>query len=118
MPENLEEIGDFAFETSGISGALVIPNSVINIGDSAFSVTRITSITFGNGVRTIGDQAFQLCEDLEGELYIPDNVENIGIYAFDLNPGQTNKITSISISKNTKYEQYAFDDRPTPTIRP
>ncbi len=118
LGNNIEEIGAAAFSScSNLTGELIIPDSVVTIDFDAFSFTALTSISFGTGLRTIGNTAFGMCENLEGELYIPDNVESIGEEAFDLNPGQTNKITSISIGKNTKYEATSFSDRPTPTVR-
>lgn len=73
--------GDYSAMTS-----LVIPGTVTNIGDSAFSsCTGLTNLTIEAGVKTIGDSAFFGCTALtcgEDGLYIPDSVTSIGNNAF------------------------------------
>ena len=69
---------------SGLTGSLVIPNSVGYIGEGAFencigfqgTLTLSTSLTY------IGDIAFRFCSGFTGDLNIPDSVTEIGYGAF------------------------------------
>ena len=59
-----------------------IPDSVISIGDRAFSGYRsLSSIVIPNSVTSIGDRAFFCCPSLSS-IVIPDSVTNIGEGAF------------------------------------
>ena len=117
LPNNLIIIGPVAFGNTKISGELVIPDNVTEIGFLAFAELSITSLRIGNNVRNIREQAFAYCVNLSGELFIPDSVVEIGDYAFVNGGSAPNKITNISISKNTIYDTHTFEDRPTPVIR-
>ena len=64
--------------------AIVIPNSVTEIGDGAFSGSGLTGVTLGRGVKTIGYGAFN--SNQLRSIVIPDNVETIGGDAFSRNP--------------------------------
>lgn len=105
LPNNLNSIGNNAF--SGCSGLteLNIPASVTSIGDDAFkdctsltstvlnndycvsrfknvfSNTKINSIVLGDGVTTIGNNAFSGYSGLT-EINLPATVTSIGDYAF------------------------------------
>ena len=120
LPTGLSEIGDGAFFSSSISGNLTIPNSVIGIGHRTFERTNITTISFGSGLEGIGQSAFAYCNNLAGELYIPDGVKNIGRLAFYFD-GLDSKITSVSIPSTVSYVSsgvYAtFYGRVSPTVR-
>ena len=120
LPTGLKEIGDGAFFSSGISGNLIIPNSVVGIWHRAFERTNITTISFGSVLEGIGQSAFAYCNNLAGELYIPDRVKNIGRMAFYFD-GLDSKITSISIPSTVSYvssgEYATFYGRVSPTIR-
>lgn len=59
----------------------VIPNSVVEIGESAFSGTGISKINLPNGLQKIDDYAFFLCSKLQS-LTIPSSVTEIGTKAF------------------------------------
>jgi hypothetical protein len=56
---------------------------VTAIGTSAFeSHTLLTKLTLPNTLTKIGDAAFQYCQNIEGELEIPNSVTVIGYGAF------------------------------------
>ena len=60
----------------------VIPSSVTNIDDSAFSCCRsLSEIVIPSSVTSIGDSAFLWCSSLS-EIVIPSSVTSIGDYAF------------------------------------
>jgi PKD repeat protein len=66
----------------GKTGSVTIPDSVTEIGTSAFqSCISITSVTIPDSVTTIGNSAFSGCSALT-TVTIPDSVTSIGIYAF------------------------------------
>jgi hypothetical protein len=83
--------------------SVTIGNSVITIGDNAFkNNTLLTSVTIGNSVTSIGASAFQGNTALTS-VTIPDSVTSIGTYAFYVNTALTSvtfsgtpKLTSIS----------------------
>ena len=59
-----------------------IPNSVTNIGNSAFSLcSSLHEITIPNTVTNIGNSAFSRCSSLQ-EIAIPNSVTSIGDHAF------------------------------------
>jgi hypothetical protein len=48
----------------GLGGSYTIPESVTNIGFGAFESTSLTSVTIGNGVVSVGENAFSSCSSL------------------------------------------------------
>jgi uncharacterized repeat protein (TIGR02543 family) len=84
-----------------MTGGLTIPSSVTSIGKEAFCFTKITSISFTtpSHLETIGDSAFQFCDQLSGTLTIPDSVKLIEKEAFENAP-----ITSLSFSTPSHLE--------------
>ena len=84
-------IGSNAFnDCSGLTGDLVIPDSVTTIEDFAFAqCTGLTSLTIGNGITSIGTYAFGFCTNITGPLVIPNSVTSIGSYSFFYNSNVT-----------------------------
>ncbi len=82
IPNDVEIIGQGAFEGSGNSGDLIIPNSVRIIEDFAFACSGFSgSITLSESLETIGEYAFYRC-NVSGSLTIPNSVTSIGERAF------------------------------------
>lgn len=62
--------------------SIAIPNSVTNLGSSAFSDCEgLTSLTLGNGLASLENSVFSCCFNLT-EVIIPNSVTNIGDSAF------------------------------------
>ena len=89
------------------TGSVVIPEkvtyesveySVTSIGDYAFQMSSITSITIPNSVTSIGKQAFYLCEGLTS-VSIPNSVTSISQKAFEACSG----LTSVNIPNSLKW---------------
>jgi hypothetical protein len=69
-------IGDQAFGATALT-SVTIPNSVTNIGDSAFAqCTSLTNATIPRSVTRIGDEAFSGTA-MSGMIF-PNSVTNIG----------------------------------------
>ena len=80
------EIGSTAFEyCSGLTGNLVIPNTITSIGDGAFNGCSgfNGSLTLPNSLTLIGNYSFRNCSGFKGDLVIPDSVVEIGNSAFE-----------------------------------
>lgn len=113
---NTKGIADRAFTDCGMfPGSLTIPNSVITIGEMAFSgcgfnglnidMTEIPNhafegcnsfignLTIGNSVTSIGDNAFKDCIGFNGNLIIGNSVTNIGGSAFEGCSGFSGNLT-------------------------
>jgi uncharacterized repeat protein (TIGR02543 family) len=62
--------------------SVVLQPGVTNIGASAFSMLRFSSLTIPNSVTSIGQSAFYCCYSLSGPLTIPNSVTKIEHSAF------------------------------------
>ena len=84
LPENLNNIGSFAFANCNYISTISIPSSIVKIGDGAFENCRLlTTISFANKgqLTTIGNWAFYNCHELK-DVVIPEGVTEIGHAAF------------------------------------
>jgi len=90
-------------------GAVIIPAvynglPVTTIGERAFFMAQITSITIPNSVTSIEKGAFEDCEELTS-IIIPNSVKTIGEGAFDY----CAKLVSVTIGNGvTSIKQSAF----------
>ncbi len=64
LPEGIKTIGKNAFKDCSNFAEIIIPATVIEIGDSAFDATVIKTIDIPVGVETIGEGAFTNCAEL------------------------------------------------------
>lgn len=83
IPEDIVEIGNYAFGESGGTADLVIPNSVRKIGDRAFMLSRFATITLPDSLVYIDEGAF-IGFYGQGRLNLASTVTYIGKYAFSL----------------------------------
>ena len=90
----------------GKSGDYIIPNSVTNIGDFAFSYcSGLTSIVIPDSVTTIGGSSFGYCGSLTN-ITIPDSVTVIGQNAFV----ECSNLTFVTIPDSvTEIQGYTFE---------
>ena len=82
FPEIVTHICQDAFRSSNLSGALILPDDVVTIGQYAFYSTNIGSVSFGNKLEEIQYGAFEKCGSLSSELLLPNSLKTIGVYAF------------------------------------
>ena len=82
FPEKITYIGSSAFYNTSLSGALIIPDDVIEIGQDAFRGTLIGSVAFSPRLNRIGGSAFYGCTSLTGTLTLPETLTYIGFEAF------------------------------------
>lgn len=83
IPEGVTEIGDYAFY--GVTGLreIEIPVSVAVIGNYSFANTGIAEIRFANGVTSIGNNAFEACEQLNKVIFLENGqLKSVGARAF------------------------------------
>lgn len=78
----LTSLGEGAFEGFGCQCELVLPDSLEQIPKGAFGGSGFTGLTLGNNVKIIGEKAFARCDDMKGDLVIPDQVVTIENRAF------------------------------------
>ena len=95
IPNSVTSIGYGAFQGCyGFTGSLVIPNSVTSVGNGAFQgCSGLTgSLVIPNSVTSVGNYAFYQCSGLTGSLVIPNSVTSVGNYAFGYCSGLTGSL--------------------------
>jgi hypothetical protein len=104
IPNSVTNIGDSAFYDCEFLTSVTIPNSVTSIGARAFCYSyELSSISIGTSVTSIGDYAFYWCTNLTS-VTIPSNVTNIGNDVF----GWCSGLTAITVdASNPSYRSVA-----------
>ena len=84
FPDNITKIGNLAFSQSSLTGSLIIPNGVTEIGMGAFmSCMGLNgTLTLPKNLKTITESVFHDCSSLTGTLDIPESVTSIDRNAF------------------------------------
>ena len=88
IPEGVKRIGgnpdNSIFEdTETEIKSVVIPDSVIEIGERAFyTCLQLEEVTMGNGVKKIGQEAFAGCFKMK-TIHLSDSLQEIGLRAFN-----------------------------------
>lgn len=105
IPNTVVAIGDNAFSGSFMLTRVNIPTSVTAVGDYAFAgCTSLSDINIPNSVTVIGESAFSDCSALTS-LDIPNSVVHIGRAAF----GGCYSLESISLPKSvTAIDDFEF----------
>lgn len=81
LPNTLIKIGNNAFYGSNITG-ISIPANITHIGDDAFrNCDNLTSVSIAEGIKVIGERAFKGCTSL-GYLDLPTTLTSLGGGAF------------------------------------
>ena len=83
-----DEIPDHAFENKGMLTNFVFPDTLKEIGTSAFHLSGITgSLIIPEGVTIINGGAFEVCRSLTGTLSLPSTLKRIeGVNTFLMCP--------------------------------
>ena len=107
--QNVKIIPPYIFSgCTGLTGSLIIPDSVHSIGDHAFqNCSGYDSLVIGSGLKEIGEYVFYGCEGLSGTLNFPCNIATIKRYAF----GDCYRLTGALVISDfvTTIAQHAFD---------
>lgn len=86
LKRNTRFIGESAFQNCSNLSSIVLPNSVIYIGDSAYMNCNLTSLILSDSLRHIGNCAFRAATKFSSDepfiLSLPESLTYIGSYAF------------------------------------
>ena len=105
IPDSVTTVNSGAFVNYKNVETLVIGNGLTSL-DNLPIASSLKSITIGNNIKSIGNNAFRDCSSLTS-VTIPDSVTEIGNYAFS----GCNGLKNIRISKNvTKIKDYTFSN--------
>ena len=104
IPNSVTQIYESAFSGSSGMTSITIPDSVTSIGYGAFSgCENLENITVPDSVKSIAAYAFSDCSELE-EVSIPDSVISIGDGAFSNTPWYDNQPDGIVYAGKVAYE--------------
>ncbi len=108
IPENIEKIGNYAFDSSLSLETVNISSSVKSIGENGFNFSKkLKSVKFSSNsqLESLGGYSFYGCQSLTS-IDLPDGLKEIGAFAFRF----CDNLNSIFIPKSVKYiGPYAFD---------
>ena len=101
----LEEIQDSAFENRPLTGNLIFPDTLTEIGSYVFKNTELTSVTFGSNIEETGSNAFRNVSTLTSITFEGDGPAEISPNSF-----RGTGLTSVTIpAGTTSIKAYAFE---------
>ena len=77
---SVTEIPYEAFSGSSLS-SIILPSSIVKIGAESFGFVKLSEVNLNDGLKIIGDFAFQFCNNLT-TIKLPSSLEEIGKNAF------------------------------------
>ena len=105
IPNTVKEIGDSAFADCYSLSTVTFSNSLKSIGDGAFKKTNLKKVTIPNSVTEIGVYAFSGCENLSS-LTLSNKLDRIDEYCFE----NCTSLTSVTLPNSvTEIGGYVFD---------
>ena len=114
LPDSIVEIGDSVFYKKSIGGNLVFPKNLKKIGNSAFhNLSYKGDLSLPDGLESIGENAFRDLKE-SNAITIPASVTHIGIGAFYKDrmsyKGKNRIVNHSSLKLGTRYVNPLFTD--------
>ncbi len=105
LPSGINRIGNSAFAYCMSLECIELNPELVSVGDSAFEDCGLSTVSFGDMIETIGNNAFSF--NSITELYLPSSLRELGDDAFRCNE----KLVSLEIDEGlTEIGQYVFGD--------
>ncbi len=96
IPEDVNELGDYAFKNCATITSVILPDTLTSIGVEAFSgCSLLEEINIPKSVNSIKNETFYACESLVS-ITIPNNVISINEYAFY----ECNSLSDVKLPEN------------------
>lgn len=106
LSKNLKVIGERCFAYTGLRNRVVIPDSVTEIGESAFRGSDFSEIILPKNIEKLEESTFEFCYNLE-KVTIPPKVKSIGKSCFWC----CISLSDITLNEGLEYiGEYAFYD--------
>ena len=114
LPDSIVEIGDSVFSKKSIDGNLVFPKNLKKIGNSAFrNLSYKGDLSLPEGLKSIGESAFRDLKETN-TITIPASVTAIGTGAFYKDrmsfKGKNSIVNHSSVKLGTRYVNPLFTD--------
>lgn len=93
-------IPDNAFDGKNVLQKCMVPEGLQMIGNYAFRNSGLTNLPFGKQITSIGNNAFDGCYSLKGDIVFTETLSSIGDGAFQ----NCNLLTSVDMSQYKGYQ--------------
>ncbi|GAF66451.1 hypothetical protein BTS2_3352 [Bacillus sp. TS-2] len=99
---NYRNVADSTFKNNNLSGQFVLPQYVVDLGNSAFEDNQIESLIIPDLIRSLGNSTFR--NNNIRSIDFGSNLERVGNYVF-----ADNNLTSIALT-NANSARYAYQN--------
>ena len=82
LPSSLTNVGASTFSYTPFSGYLTIPATLSSVGTLAFESAKFTGLNIESAATQFGTSAFIYCDEMRGDLVIPNGTTSIPDYLF------------------------------------